>query len=660
MALRNMKDGCLECAQNEFRNGEHDQKEMLFTGYKDIDKMLGGMLPGELYLIGARPAMGKSIFTYNLINRMCVRGSIETLLISTESPAESVLRIMLAIMTGNEYQYPRPNELTEKEGEGVDDAVKQLRMSPFLIEDSVYQTLDMIKKTCRKVKRKHPIKVVIIDSWEGIKMPMALNDEDGDEQRTKEQSTEEAKRILIDVLHEFKQIAKELSVVIIVNKKLSRDIEEREDHFPRAYDFSLPAEAMDVATGILTLYRYSYYYYDPDDERDLIISAYRTRNRGEDMRRLLWNPWKLQFMDEFETNDGHKEYCEEVDEEEILYYPASSASGQKMYPVIEKANMLLREICIKGINTKYEGELKKTAFERIKKELRFVRQQGSASGYLTLLNDLNAVGAKPEEFYCPGTIASSLLAYVIGISNVEPMNSKPRLYPEFYYGIDGEKEPYFEVRVTPCLQERLRDYYADYPRKGPVTSIYGSWKRLKIVYGEDLLNADSMRDLDDRFSISYPMIRKDSIQIIDPKDEQILRICGPETSEEYVKCYGLMHGTGVWENVENMIAETGALSYSEMLANREDVYEFLLEHNIDDRTAYEITENVRKGKIHSNGWPEEMLVAMDKVNIPDWFIQSCRNIQYLFPRAHAMTLFNRYGMQEWNKEEEQYGSSYDG
>ena len=664
MAVHRMDDGCLERALNEYRYGDliryrvQVPKEMIFTGYKGLDELIGGMLPGELYLIGARPAMGRSSLTYNLLNRMCVKGGTGTLLFSMDTSADVVLQKMLVLMTGINFRFLRPDQSSRKDIKGLDDAAGQLKKAPLIIEDSVYLTLDKLEEICRKVKDHYPVRMVIIDSWEGIKISRdLLEEEDGEgedddsiedieETRENDQSRGQEERILTNAVRKLRQIAQKLDLIIFVNTKLSWDIEDREDHYPRAYDFPFSPEALNEAAGILTLYRESYYNHDiPDDEDFLYVRVFRSRSYDANGRYFSWK-WESGRIGEYD-DDNEGFYDEGEDENtqttEVMSKIPCSARKKKTYPDIKNADELLKEICISGINNRYEGEWKNAALVRIEKELEIVKKQGSASGYLTVLGDLNAVGAKPEEFYCPGMITSSLLSYASGLSDIEPLNSNPRLYPEFYFGFDGEREPYFELRVTPELQKRLRDYYADYPGPDVVTSIYNSsYKSLKAAYIEDLYSADSMRDLYQRLYIVYDMIHVDDIRNTDPDYRRVLNICKPETLEEYVKCYGLAHGTGAWENVENRLAETGKISFSEMIANREDVYEFLLDHQMDKRTAYEITENVRRGRIHSNGWTEKMLSAMNKADIPEWFLRSCERILYLFQRPHAMTFFSRY------------------
>ena len=130
---------------------------------------------------------------------------------------------------------------------------------------------------------------------------------------------------------------------------------------------------------------------------------------------------------------------------------------------------------------------------------------------------------------------------------------------------------------------------------------------------------------------------------LDLNHAQITRdVCHPRTFSEYVKCFGLKHSTGVWEDNAEILLRERNVPFADLLAHREDVYEYLLKHGIEKDTAFEIAEYVRKGKANRRGWTPEMLEALDEAGIPDWFRGSCEKIRYLFTRAHAMTLYRNY------------------
>ena len=114
---------------------------------------------------------------------------------------------------------------------------------------------------------------------------------------------------------------------------------------------------------------------------------------------------------------------------------------------------------------------------------------------------------------------------------------------------------------------------------------------------------------------------------------QILKISEPKSFADYVRVFCLTHGTGAWkENAELLIKNEG-FELKDTISCWEDVYEKLQEYGFDKKEAYTISEYVSKGKLSSD--TEEYAIAMRKQDMPEWVINSCISIQYLFSRAHA-------------------------
>jgi DNA polymerase-3 subunit alpha (Gram-positive type) len=113
--------------------------------------------------------------------------------------------------------------------------------------------------------------------------------------------------------------------------------------------------------------------------------------------------------------------------------------------------------------------------------------------------------------------------------------------------------------------------------------------------------------------------------------EKILMMTRPTTMEELVRISGLSHGTDVWlGNAQELVAQ-GVGTLSEVICTRDDIMNYLMRCGLDPSMSFKIMESVRKGK----GVSDEMESAMQSVNVPAWFIGSCKKIKYLFPRAHA-------------------------
>ena len=105
----------------------------------------------------------------------------------------------------------------------------------------------------------------------------------------------------------------------------------------------------------------------------------------------------------------------------------------------------------------------------------------------------------------------------------------------------------------------------------------------------------------------------------------------PKTFSDLVKISGLSHGTDVWTgNAQELIAQ-GIATISECICTREDIMNNLLQMGVAQFTAFDTMEKVRKGK----GIPEKYLNEIHEHNVPEWFIESCNKIKYMFPKAHA-------------------------
>lgn len=105
----------------------------------------------------------------------------------------------------------------------------------------------------------------------------------------------------------------------------------------------------------------------------------------------------------------------------------------------------------------------------------------------------------------------------------------------------------------------------------------------------------------------------------------------PKTFAELVRISGLSHGTDVWLNNARDWIRSKQATLSQVIACRDDIMNYLVKKGMDPAKAFRVMENVRKGK----GLKEEEVTHLKELKVPEWFIQSCQKIKYLFPKAHA-------------------------
>jgi len=113
---------------------------------------------------------------------------------------------------------------------------------------------------------------------------------------------------------------------------------------------------------------------------------------------------------------------------------------------------------------------------------------------------------------------------------------------------------------------------------------------------------------------------------------QMLEDIRPTTFADLVAIMGLSHGTDVWlNNAQNLIRDK-ITDFKNVIACRDDIMVYLLHCGMDSSNAFRIMEQVRKGK----GLSEADIQLMKQHNVPEWYIESCFKIKYLFPKAHAV------------------------
>ncbi len=272
--LKDLKN-ILKLNLKELENTQRNKGEIsgLPTGFKEIDKRLLGLQPGQLIVLAARPAMGKTALALNLAINSAKHSGLPVAIFSLEMLAPELSMRILASEAAVDSMRLRTKNYLDSDLRNIATAVQSLSNLPLFINDAADITLIDIRSQCRKIKIEQGLGLVVIDYLQLM------------QSHSKNPSREQQ---ISEISRGLKNLAKELECPVIALSQLNRAVEARTEKRPMVSDLRESGSIEQDADIVMLLYRDEVYNKETKDKgiAEVIVGKNRAGETGT--AKLAW------------------------------------------------------------------------------------------------------------------------------------------------------------------------------------------------------------------------------------------------------------------------------------------------------------------------------------------------------------------------------------
>lgn len=240
------------------------------TGFRDMDDILAGLQRSDLFILAARPSMGKTAFSLSLAHNVAVLAKEPVLIFSLEMSKEQLVDRLLAMESGVDAWALRTGNLTDGDFEKLSQAMGVLSEAKIFIDDTPGLTVSDLRTKARREAHKQQLGLIIVDYLQLMSGGSKFSSGDN---RVNEIS---------EISRGLKAIARELNVPLIALSQLSRSVENRKPQIPQLADLRESGSIEQDADVVAFIYREDYY--NPETDRkylmDILIKKHRNGATG--------------------------------------------------------------------------------------------------------------------------------------------------------------------------------------------------------------------------------------------------------------------------------------------------------------------------------------------------------------------------------------------
>ena len=257
----------------------------LKTGFRDLDNKTAGFQKGDLIIIGARPAMGKTTFAQNLAYNIASINKKGVLFFSMEMAANEIVDRMISDVSGVDNWKMRTGNLSDEEFSRIGDALGEMDEIPIYIDDTSSMTIMELRNKARRAMHDHDIGIVVVDYLQLIS---------GSDRYAGNRVQE-----VTEISRGLKILARELEIPVVALAQLSRNVTGREDPRPVLSDLRESGSIEQDADLVMFLHRPDYYRQNDDNYEEthiteLLVAKHRHGAVGK--IELYFHPELLRFM----------------------------------------------------------------------------------------------------------------------------------------------------------------------------------------------------------------------------------------------------------------------------------------------------------------------------------------------------------------------------